>query len=125
MEQHVNTLLTVYGEDLTCLRNRIGKDRSKHTFRAMKMGRDYVEKFLKEHYGQEDISIERLTTQFIQEFSIWLSADKGLPKTSVLGNISRKKNSNDSLPIILTNHNSAMRVTSSCSLPLQDYHIST
>ncbi len=29
MEQHVNTLLTVYGEDLTCLRNRIGKDRSK------------------------------------------------------------------------------------------------
>ncbi len=53
-------------------------DRSKHTFRAMKMGRDYVEKFLKEHYGQEDISIERLTTQFIQEFSIWLSADKGL-----------------------------------------------
>ena len=78
MEQHVNTLLTVYGEDLNRLQNRIGKDRSEHTFRAMRMGRDYVEKFLKEHYGQEDISIERLTPQFIQEFSIWLSANKGL-----------------------------------------------
>ena len=33
MEQHVNTLLTVYGEDLTRLRNRVGKDRSEHTFR--------------------------------------------------------------------------------------------
>ena len=30
MEQHVNTLLTVYGEDLNRLRNRVGKDRSEH-----------------------------------------------------------------------------------------------
>lgn len=34
MEQHVNTLLTVYGEDLNRLRNRVGKDRSENTFRA-------------------------------------------------------------------------------------------
>ena len=33
MEQHVNTLLSVYGEDLNRLRNRVGKDRSEHTFR--------------------------------------------------------------------------------------------
>ena len=51
MEQHVNTLLSVYGEDLNRLRNRVGKDRSEHTIRAMKMGRDYVEKFLKERSG--------------------------------------------------------------------------
>lgn len=78
MEQHVNTLLTVYGEDLNRLRNRVGKDRSENTFRAMKMGRDYVERFLKERYGLDDIPIERLTPQFIQDFSIFLSADKGL-----------------------------------------------
>ena len=42
MEQHANTLLTVYSEDLNRLQNRIGKDRSEHTFRALKMGRDYV-----------------------------------------------------------------------------------
>jgi integrase len=78
MEQHVNTLLSVYGEDLNRLQNRIGKDRSEHTFRAMKMGRDYVEKFLKEHYVLEDIPIDSLAPQFIQEFSVWLSADKGL-----------------------------------------------
>jgi hypothetical protein len=51
MEQHVNTLLMVYGEDLNRLRNRVGKDRSENTFRAMKMGRDYVERFLKERSG--------------------------------------------------------------------------
>lgn len=78
MEQQVTTLLTVYGEDLNRLRNRIGKDRSENTFRALKMGRDYVTKFLKEQYGMEDIPIERLTPQFIQDFSIYLSADKGL-----------------------------------------------
>lgn len=77
-EQHVNTLLTVYDEDLTRLKNRIGKDRSKNTFRSMKMGRDYVARFLLEKYDQDDISIEYLTPQFIQEFSIFLSADKGL-----------------------------------------------
>lgn len=78
MEQHVNTLLTVYGEDLNRLRNRIGKDRSENTFKAMKMGRDYVAKFLRERYGVEDIPMERLTPQFIHDFSIYLSADKGL-----------------------------------------------
>ena len=42
MEQHANTLLAVYNEDLNRLRNRIGRDRSENTFKAMKMGRDYV-----------------------------------------------------------------------------------
>ena len=78
MEQHVNTLLTVFGEDLNRLQNRIGKDRSENTFKAMKMGRDYVARFLRERYGVEDIPMERLTPQFIHDFSIYLSADKGL-----------------------------------------------
>lgn len=78
MEQHVNTLLTVFGEDLNRLHNRIGKDRSENTFKAMKMGRDYVARFLRERYGVEDIPMERLTPQFIHDFSIYLSADKGL-----------------------------------------------
>jgi len=86
MEQHVNTLLTVYGEDLSRLRNRIGKDRSENTFRALKMGRDYVVKFLSERYGVEDIPMERLTPQFIQDFSICfavLALTKGMPIESV------------------------------------------
>ena len=83
MEQRVNTLLTVYDEDLNRLRNRIGKDRSENTFRAMKMGREYVAHFLKERYGLDDIAMERLSPQFIQEFSIYLSAEKGLRGGSV------------------------------------------
>ena len=80
MEQHVNTLLTVYGEDLNRLRNRIGKDRSENTFRSMNMGRDYVERFLWERYGQKDIPIERLTPQFIQDFtSRCIAPDIALP----------------------------------------------
>ena len=77
-EQHVNTLLSVYGEDLNRLRIRIGKDRSENTFKAMQMGRNYVERFLQERCSQDDIPIENLTPQFIQEFSIYLSAEKGL-----------------------------------------------
>lgn len=78
MEQQLTTLLTVYDEDLNRLRNRIGKDRSKNTFRAMKMGRNYVARFLCEHFQQDDMPMGCLTPQFIQEFCIWMSSDKGL-----------------------------------------------
>ena len=44
----------------------------------MQMGRDYVARFLKEKYGLDDMPIEQLMPQFIQDFSIYLSADKGL-----------------------------------------------
>ena len=78
MEQYANTLLMVYNEDLNRLRSRIGKDRSENTFRAMKMGKNYLASFLKEKYGQDDMPMECLTPQFIRDFSISLSADKGL-----------------------------------------------
>lgn len=106
MEQHVNTLLSVYGEDLNRLRNRVGKDRSENTFRAMNMGRDYVERFLKERYGLDDIPIERLTPQFIQELAISHGIPLQvsiLPRTYVPENILRRKNLNGSSPIVLIN----------------------
>lgn len=78
MNEHVSTLLTVYDEDLSRIQERIGKDRSEHTYHAMKTGRNYVYGFLREHYGVEDMPMEHLTPQFIQDFSIFLSADKGL-----------------------------------------------
>jgi len=78
MNEHVSTLLTVYDEDLSRIQERIGKDRSEHTYHAMKTGRNYVYGFLGEHYGVEDMPMEHLTPQFIQDFSIFLSADKGL-----------------------------------------------
>lgn len=78
MNEHVSTLLTVYDEDLSRIQERIGKDRSEHTYHGMKTGRNYVYGFLREHYGVEDMPMEHLTPQFIQDFSIFLSADKGL-----------------------------------------------
>lgn len=72
------TLLSVYDEDLRRLQLRIGKDRSVRTWKAMLQGRGYVASFLKEHSHADDISLKKLTPQFIYDFSSYLSADRGL-----------------------------------------------
>lgn len=71
-------LLSVYEEDLRSLESRIGKDRSASTWKAMLQGKTYVEKCLKEHFNMEDIAIKELTPQFIHDFSVYLSVERGL-----------------------------------------------
>ena len=72
------TLLSVYEEDLRSLESRIGKDRSASTWKAMLQGNTYVEKCLKEHFNMEDIAMKELTPQFIHDFSVYLSVERGL-----------------------------------------------
>ena len=72
------TLLSVYEEDLRSLESRIGKDRSASTWKAMLQGKTYVEKCLKEHFNMEDIAMKELTLQFIHDFSVYLSVERGL-----------------------------------------------
>lgn len=72
------TLLSVYEEDLKGLESRIGKDRSASTWTAMSQGKSYVEKFLSNCFGMEDIAINELTPQFIHDFSVYLSAELSL-----------------------------------------------
>ena len=72
------TLLALYDEDLKRLENRIGKDRSANTWRAMLQGRDYVETFLRDNLKVDDIPLEKMSPQFIHDFSIYLSAERGL-----------------------------------------------
>lgn len=72
------TLLSVYEEDLRSLESRIGKDRSASTWKAMLQGKTYVEKCLKEHFNMEDIAMKELTPQFIHDFSVYLSVERGL-----------------------------------------------
>ena len=72
------TLLSVYEEDLRSLESRIGKDRSASTWKAMLQGKTSVEKCLKEHFNMEDIAMKELTPQFIHDFSVYLSVERGL-----------------------------------------------
>ena len=68
-----STLLAVFDEDLKRLQQRVGKDRSEHTWRGLLQGRNYVADFLKVHEQAEDICLARLTPQFINDFCVWLS----------------------------------------------------
>ena len=70
--------MSVYEEDLRSLESRIGKDRSASTWKAMLQGKTYVEKCLKEHFNMEDIAMKELTPQFIHDFSVYLSVERGL-----------------------------------------------
>lgn len=72
------TLLSVYEEDLGSLESRIGKDRSASTWKAMLQGKNYVVKCLREHFNMEDIAMKELTPQFIHDFSVYLSVERGL-----------------------------------------------
>lgn len=71
-------MLSVYEEDLRSLESRIGKDRSASTWKAMLQGKTFVEKCLKEHFNMEDIAMKELTPQFIHDFSVYLSVERGL-----------------------------------------------
>lgn len=72
------TLLSVYEEDLRSLESRIGKDRSASTWKAMRQGKTYVVKCLRELFKVDDIAMEELTPQFIHDFSVYLSVERGL-----------------------------------------------
>ena len=75
---NTKTLLDIYNDDAKRLECRVGKDRSLNTLNVLKQGRGYVVNFLLEQKGIADIRLDSLTPQFIHEFSVWLSATKGL-----------------------------------------------
>ena len=72
------TLLTIYDADIQRLENRVGKDRAANTLKAFKQSRKYLGEFLVGSICREDIELLELTPQFINDFSTWLSADRGL-----------------------------------------------
>lgn len=72
------TLLEAYDLDLKRFQNRVGKDRSERSLRAMQQGRQYVAAFLRDWLQINDISLSDLMPQHINDFSIYLSIDRGL-----------------------------------------------
>lgn len=72
------TLLELYDEDLKRLGKRIGKDRSAHTMSSMRQGRKYVAAFLVDQLKCQDIPADELESSLIEDFSTYLSAERGL-----------------------------------------------
>ena len=72
------TLLSIYDSDLKRMRDRVGKDRSERTLSSLKQGRNYVASFLNDEMSISDIPLDKLTPQFIHDFSVYLSAVRGL-----------------------------------------------
>lgn len=72
------TLLEAYDQDLDRFKHRVGKDRSEHSLRAMQQGRQYVATFLADWMHIDDIQLAKLMPQFIHDFSVYLSTDRGL-----------------------------------------------
>ena len=72
------SLLEAYDQDLERFKHRVGKDRSERSLRAMQQGRQYVAAFLTDWMHTDDIQLVKLMPQFIHDFSVYLSTDRGL-----------------------------------------------
>ena len=72
------TLLSVYDSDLNRMSERVGKDRSERTLSSLKQGRNYVASFLNDQMATDDIPLDKLSPQLIHDFSVYLSAVRGL-----------------------------------------------
>lgn len=77
-KEHKPTLLSVYDSDLKRMSDRVRKDRSERTLSSLKQGRNYVASFLNDEMSISDISLDKLTPQLIHDFSVYLSAVRGL-----------------------------------------------
>lgn len=77
-EYETKTLLEAYDQDLTRFQYRVGRDRSEHSLRTLKQGRQYVAAFLVDWMHINDILLSNLMPQFINDFSIYLSSERGL-----------------------------------------------
>ena len=72
------TLLQAFDHDNDLFFIRVGKDRSWHSYEVMVRARSYVSDYLLAWEHREDIPLVSLLPDFIQQFSVYLSAERGL-----------------------------------------------
>ena len=77
------TLLQVYDQENEKFRQRVGIDRAVASYKRLLQGRRYVECFLREHCGMDDIRLDELQPPFISDFSLWLHTAKRLRSGTV------------------------------------------
>ncbi|MBO7046725.1 MAG: phage integrase SAM-like domain-containing protein, partial [Prevotella sp.] len=77
------TLLGAFDKDLANLKRRVGKDRALGTYKLQLRSRNYIANFLQICHRRSDISMQELTPDFIKEFSVYLSNDRGLASSTI------------------------------------------
>ena len=77
------TLLGAFDKDLANLKRRVSKDRALGTYKLQLRSRNYVANFLQICHRRSDISMQELTPDFIKEFAVYLSNDRGLASSTI------------------------------------------
>ena len=77
------TLLGAFDKDIANLKRRVGKDRALGTYKLQVRSRNYVADFLQMNFRRTDISMQELTPDFIKEFAVYLSNDRGLASSTI------------------------------------------
>ena len=80
------TLLGAFDKDNITFQKRVGTDRVKGTYLARVRARNHVAAFIKVNYKRSDLSMLELTPDFIKEFAVFLSTDRGLQNGSIWTN---------------------------------------
>ena len=80
------TLLGAFDKDNATFQKRVGTDRVKGTYIARVRARNHVAAFIKANYKRSDLSMLELTPDFIKEFAVFLSTDRGLQNGSIWTN---------------------------------------
>ena len=80
------TLLGAFDKENEVFKKRVGKDRVRATYMARVRARNHVAAFIRSHYKRNDISMPELTPDFIKEFAVFLSTDRGLQNGSIWTN---------------------------------------
>ena len=80
------TLLGAFDKDNTTFQKRVGTDRVKGTYLARVRARNHVAAFIRANYKRSDLSMLELTPDFIKEFAVFLSTDRGLQNGSIWTN---------------------------------------
>ena len=80
------TLLGAFDKDNATFQKRVGTDRVKGTYMARVRARNHVAAFIKANYKRSVLSMLELTPDFIKEFAVFLSTDRGLQNGSIWTN---------------------------------------
>ena len=80
------TLLGAFDKDNATFQKRVGTDRVKGTYMARVRARNHVAAFIKANYKRSNLSMLELTPDFIKEFAVFLSTDRGLQNGSIWTN---------------------------------------
>ena len=86
IDSEYETLLGAFDKDNATFQKRVGTDRVKGTYMARVRARNHVAAFIKANYKRSDLSMLELTPDFIKEFAVFLSTDRGLQNGSIWTN---------------------------------------